>query len=823
MGGMWKLAAMSAVIGAGLVVVWQAQLGLNQNARDLSVEADVADNGSSEEPTPALQVPDGFAAGVATVDPFAGIGSFDSSARTAKPSADERDSVNAPPNAARAQPIAESSPPPVRYQRGVDFNQRAAAADSDSFTTQPSDPAALAEHDPFSRMPEPALASQPAPARFPVVDDAVRTADAAANEHESAALTPVAAQIEETRDNAPTPDPLFGAAPPEFDAQPAPSNNTSSARGNAPDVDSPLSLEQPPNATPQEFDPFTDDRPKRIEPAPAEPALQLGPPAQSIPERTPQRLPLELDEVQELTSPRAKSTRSSIPATIDTPQPAPALDAAAPRLQRLKGETSAGTPARATPSAVEDSLLGDGQVTAGAPRGVQEPRLTIEKVAPSKAVLGQELIYSVIVKNIGGSPASQVTVEDRIPKGARLIGTAPRAELIDKRLIWKLGTLKPRDQRKISIKVVPEEEGSLGSVAKVNFVSEVAAEIVITAPQLKLRVSAPSAVRMGEKADVLFTITNTGDGEAKNVMLRSVLPEGLQHPSGSDLEYFVGDLAPKYSREVPLELTAVKPGQVTQRASITGDGNVHAEAETAIEVIGEQLVLTRRGQAKVFVGRPTVYANTVGNEGARAVSRVKVIETVPVNFEFVDATSGGRYDADTRTITWTVGPVAPGAEETVSTTLVPKTIGQYDDTVTATGPTGSVATVQQNIVVEGFPSLAVESLEDQRLLAVGEQMTSQIQLRNRGSAPAGRVALTVLIPDELRVVSAKGPSAHQVSDQRLVFDPIDSLPAKDIATYEIVLEGISPGDSRLELQIAADHLRRPVKHEEAVQIVGQEP
>jgi hypothetical protein len=35
-----------------------------------------------------------------------------------------------------------------------------------------------------------------------------------------------------------------------------------------------------------------------------------------------------------------------------------------------------------------------------------------------------------------------------------------------------------------------------------------------------------------------------------------------------------------------------------------------------------------------------------------------------------------------------------------------------------------------------------------------------------------------------------------------------------------VFEAQSAGDSRLEMQISADHLRRPVRHEEAVQIVG---
>ena len=71
------------------------------------------------------------------------------------------------------------------------------------------------------------------------------------------------------------------------------------------------------------------------------------------------------------------------------------------------------------------------------PQAAQLPQLEIEKVAPPNAVLGEPMIYSIIVQNMKAVPVHQVMVVDRIPKGTELMGTIPQAELDGIHLIWK--------------------------------------------------------------------------------------------------------------------------------------------------------------------------------------------------------------------------------------------------------------------------------------------------------------------------------------------------------------------------------------------------
>lgn len=584
----------------------------------------------------------------------------------------------------------------------------------------------------------------------------------------------------EPQEPAPTPDPFdpFPAAAPRTPANP-------------PRATPPASVPEP---GPDAFDPFPDEKPA----APRNTAPMdngFDPFNGAAPERAP--------------APRTPLPRTPLPEPVSEPMEP------APRRSPLRDPA----PGDRAPIDRDNLFQGDGIVADSVPRGVQEPRLTIEKLAPSKAVLGQDLVYTVVVKNTGGSPANQVTVEDRIPRGSRLIGTAPRAELSDKRLFWRRPVLAPGEEWRIAIKVVPEEEGPIGSVAKVNFVSEVAAEIVITAPQLKLRVSGPNEIKMGEQAELVFVLSNPGDGEASNVVLRSIIPEGLSHPAGNDLEYKIEKLAARESREIRLEMTGIKPGRLIHQAVATADGNLTSEAQTSVEVIGEQLLLTRSGPARVYIGRSVVFTNRVANEGQRQVGRIRVTESVPEGLDFVEASDGGHYDASSRSITWTVGPLNPAAEQRVTATLAPKVVGHYDAIVTATGPTGSVATVKPQTTVEGFPALAVEPSGNQRLVSVGERVTAKVQVKNQGTAEAQRVRIAIDLPSELKLVSVKSPTNYQIVGQRLVFDPVDSLPPRTGATYELVLEALAAGDSRLEMQIAADHLKRPIKHDEAVQVI----
>lgn len=559
----------------------------------------------------------------------------------------------------------------------------------------------------------------------------------------------------------------------------------------------------------------------------------------ALPERTEEPQPFEVQE-----QPEPAAEPASIPAVKESKQPAklpapsdsetvPARSQAARNRHRVPAETDSDLDEietrpsrnreRPKPQPENDSLtandmIGDGVAGDETQRGVQQPRLTIEKVAQQQAILNQPLVYTIIVRNTGDVAAHNIVIEDRIPKGTELLGTAPRAELVGKTLTWKAEILRPNEQKRISIQVVPKQEGPIGSVARVHFATEVSAEIQVAAPQLEFHVNAPAEVRLGQNFDLVFQLKNVGKVEAANIIVRDIVPDHLKHETGSDIECPIGKLAPNEVREIVLPVVAAKLGTGSNRAVLTADGGIQKELESAIHVVGEQLVLTRTGHNRVYVERPATFTNNIRNDGNLKVAQVRVSEVVPAGMEFESASDGGRFDSAKNAVVWTLGALAPGDDRAITVKYIPKETGTLNGKVTATAATGGSAVVNSTVEVVGRPELQMETLSATGLVTVGDKITSRFQLKNMGTATAKNVQLKIQLPPELRLVNVKGTKFQRTKNNAVIFDSIDELDPKTNAAFELVLEPIEEADARMSIEITADHLTKPHRREESIQI-----
>lgn len=468
-------------------------------------------------------------------------------------------------------------------------------------------------------------------------------------------------------------------------------------------------------------------------------------------------------------------------------------------------------------SLTNDDLRGDGVVGDQTMNQTLQPELRIEKVAPPRAILGQPLVYDIIVKNTGQSSAHQVTVEDQIPRGTRLTGTIPRAELIGTTLRWKLGTLEPRKETKISIRVIPTEEGPVGSVAKVNFVSEVASRTVITSPKLKVTLTGPSEATLGSQATYHFTISNVGRGDANGVYLRNLLPAGLTHADGNDLEYEVGVLPAGESREVDLSVIAAKNGPQINKAIVTANGGLKAETTMTTNIVGNRLAITRTGPRRRYIGREAEYTNTVVNESTSVVQNAQVVEQLPEGMLYLGGSPGIQYNPQKHSVTWPLTALQPRASTVLSVKLMPQTAGAKRSEVVAFDPNGTKAVVRSETVVEGFEALRLSVGEVPEPLEVGDEVRLRFVTNNRGTLPAENVRVAVQIPREMKFVSANGTSRGQQVGNTVVFEPIKSVAEK--AEFDIAFKAVEAGDARFEFQIQSAEMADTLKRQEAVRIL----
>ena len=453
-------------------------------------------------------------------------------------------------------------------------------------------------------------------------------------------------------------------------------------------------------------------------------------------------------------------------------------------------------------------------------QATQRPHLTIDKVAPPSAVLGQPMVFQIIVRNPGPAPAQQVVVEDRIPDGLKISGSIPRAELAGNTLIWRLGTLQAGQEQRISVRAIPIAEGIVGSVATVNFAAEVQARTMVTAPKLRFDISAPPRATLGAPVVFNYRVTNVSQVDSSGVIIRNVLPAGLKHADGDDLEYEVGLLPAGQSREVQLTLTAAQQGRTVNRAVVTAEGGLSVQAEAEIEVASPSVNVRRTGPQRLFMNKPGVFTNTVSNTGTNALSAITLTETVPPGLNFVSASAGGRYDPAKRTVTWRIERLEAQQTGSVEVTLSSVSLGQQVSVVRASDGSGATGETVATTNVAGVAALSIDLGELPTLLETGEKLTSKLRVVNRGSDSATNVRIAIVVPVNLQVVSVKGPGNYRRNADQVQFDAIPRLDARNETQIEVTFQAASAGPFRVETLVQSDQMAQPLRAEEASTVVA---
>jgi len=318
--------------------------------------------------------------------------------------------------------------------------------------------------------------------------------------------------------------------------------------------------------------------------------------------------------------------------------------------------------------------------------------------------------------------------------------------------------------------------------------------------------------------EVSFKVTNTGSGDAEQVVIRNILPQELQHPGGNDLEYEVGTLSAGQSKVVQLTLTAAQAGDAVNRTVVTAAGGVTVEKKALLLVVGSNLVVSRTGPEHRYLGRDAVYQNVVTNKSSKPVEGATLVESVPEGMEFVGATEGGQFNESERTVAWRIEPLAPGQSKIVKVTLRAVEPGAKISQVSAVEASGAKTEAKSQTEVQGFVSLGLDVPPIDGPVGVGEPVLMRISTRNRGNFEASNVKLKLTIPAELEVVSIKSPVRYTQSGNTVDFAPQPTIAADGASDYEISLKAANAGDVRIGIEIQADQMQRPLRREEAVVI-----
>jgi uncharacterized repeat protein (TIGR01451 family) len=454
--------------------------------------------------------------------------------------------------------------------------------------------------------------------------------------------------------------------------------------------------------------------------------------------------------------------------------------------------------------------------------GPQRPALVMQKFAPDEIQVGKECKFIIKVRNMGQRPADNVVVYDHVPDGTKLVATTPQAEQVDGQLAWRMGTLSPGEEREMQLTLLPHAEGEIGSVATVTFAAQASAKTQCTRPQLALRMTAPQQVMLGRQQRITIELHNPGTGDATGVMLLQNVPDNLRHEAGPALEFDVGTLRAGETRRLELVMSAIKAGAVHNVLTARADGNLQAQQHVDFDVIAPALAVDVEGPARRYLERPATYTVRIDNPGSAAAKDVQLVTQLPRGMQFVKANNMGEYDPATHSVYWSLAELPAGQTGTVEVTALPTEAGEHTIEVRSRAREGLEDATARQVTIEGLPAIMFEVHDLQDPIEVGGNTAYEIRVVNQGTKAATNIAVRVVTPPGMKVVSATGETRHQIDAQGVVFEPLRQLAPKADTLFRVQLQGVQAGDQRVLVEVDTDDLSQPVRKEESTRVFGDE-
>jgi uncharacterized repeat protein (TIGR01451 family) len=449
------------------------------------------------------------------------------------------------------------------------------------------------------------------------------------------------------------------------------------------------------------------------------------------------------------------------------------------------------------------------------------PQISLQWQNQGEIVVGQKYRCQLVVKNTGTSPARDMIVEASFPASVRLTSAEPLPETSQHRLQWAFASLTPGEEKLIVVEMIPARQGEVAASATVRFAGTAATVMKVAEPMLQVAFKGPQTMMVGDVTTQMVVISNPGTGTARDVVLQAVIPAGLEHARGRQIEMGVGTLAPGETREVKLSLAAVAGGEQTLVIQAHGASGLVEQATCKVLVSAPQLEIQVSGPGLRYVDRPALYQVTVTNQGTATTNNVRVVHQIPPGFEFLKADHGASYDADHRTASWFLGQLDAGESRQLQVELDARQIGNYVHRVQVAGDGGALAEARTETRVDGTPSLVMEVADIDDPVEINTQTAYEIRVRNEGSKGARNLTVACELPTGVQLLDTTGPTTHFVEKGYLVFRPVAELAPGKTLQYRVRVQGSASGTLRFRARLTSNSSTEPVIVEELTKFYGE--
>ena len=381
--------------------------------------------------------------------------------------------------------------------------------------------------------------------------------------------------------------------------------------------------------------------------------------------------------------------------------------------------------------------------------------VTVPEINPDKTVnvanpnFGDDVTYSVTVTNVGIGDAKAVVVKDTLSKGLKFISATGNYTFDEatNTITWIVDLAKGESKTFYVNAIV----NAYGNVTNSLVVGNKTASVNVTVPEINpnktVSIENPN---FGDNVTYTVSVSNVGIGDAKGVVVRDILGEGLVFVSASD-----GGVYDENTRTVTwiVDLAKGESKVFTVNTTVSGYGNVSNSLVVGNKTAGVNVTVPEIIPDKtVNVANPNfgdnvTYTVTVSNVGIGDANNVVIVDRLGEGLTFVSASDNGVWDPVKRTVTWIVD-LAKGESRTFYVNATVSGYGNVSNSLVVGNKTASV-----NVTVPEINPNKTANIENPNF---GDNVTYTVTVTNDGIGDANNVVVKDTLGKGLKFISATG-------------------------------------------------------------------
>ena len=377
--------------------------------------------------------------------------------------------------------------------------------------------------------------------------------------------------------------------------------------------------------------------------------------------------------------------------------------------------------------------------------------VTVPEITPDKTVdnenpnFGDNLTYTVTVKNEGSGNANDVIIVDALGKGLEYVSSTGNYDNKTNTITWK-------------VDLASGETKTFTVVAKIIGYTDVTNEVTVGNKTAAVTVNIPEIIpakdvnnttpNFGDKVEYTITVNNNANKDAKQVVIVDTLGKGLKFINASHNGKY-----DESTRTITwiIDLGAGESAVFSVNAAVEAYGNINNtvvvgnKSATKNITVPEITPIKKVENTVPNFGEEVTYFISVFNSAIVDAKQVVVVDHLDKGLKYVSSSHNGVYDEVAHTVTWVVD-IGAGSSLDLTVTAVADEYGVLTNDVTVGDKTASVDVTVPEII----PTKDVNNTAPN----FGDKVEYTITLSNNGVVDAKQVVVVDTLDEGLTFVSA---------------------------------------------------------------------